>query len=218
MELCYTNHANDNQYQKVQGGSMSAEVISYMLSQKNAKKRTIFQLVLQCSPFLKGLKASTAITIQKKYYKELIFLLRQMNLSWEILMERKEGYLLFIYRRVSLIERLEKESVEEFLQAYGYEGMSLQEMLEHLSLRARIFFLKKDGFPHEIGVFLDYPLEDVKSFIQKEGKEYLASGYWKVYHNLEEAKGIFRSFDEAREEAVEELLQGKSIFEITKVA
>ena len=50
---------------------------------------------------------------------------------------------------------------------------------------------KGKRFPHEIGVLLGYPAEDVKGFVVNEGKNYLYSGYWKVYGDLSEAKQLF---------------------------
>ena len=49
-------------------------------------------------------------------------------------------------------------------------------------------------------LFLQYPLEDVTSFVENRGKNFLLSGYWKVYHNIEKAKEIFTSYDKAKEE------------------
>ena len=36
-------------------------------------------------------------------------------------------------------------------------------------------------FPHEIGVFLGYPLEDVVGFIRHRGKCFTCCGCWKSY-------------------------------------
>ena len=60
-----------------------------------------------------------------------------------------------------------------FLGSYGYEdvesgedaGTSLERVCQY-----------SDGeicFPHEIGAFLDYPIDDVKCFIEKDGKDSL---------------------------------------------
>ncbi|MCR5154354.1 MAG: DUF3793 family protein, partial [Lachnospiraceae bacterium] len=43
----------------------------------------------------------------------------------------------------------------------------------------------------EIGIFLGYPLEDVKGFIENKGKNYKTCGLWKVYKDENFAKGIF---------------------------
>ena len=38
----------------------------------------------------------------------------------------------------------------------------------------------EQGFPHEIGVFLGYPVEDVEGYMQNDGKNFLLVGYWKM--------------------------------------
>lgn len=63
----------------------------------------------------------------------------------------------------------------------------------------------------EKGIFLQYPLEDVTSFVENKGKNFLLSGYWKVYHNIERAKEIFSSYDKAKEELIKEILNGKTL-------
>ena len=49
-------------------------------------------------------------------------------------------------------------------------------------------------FPHEIGLFLGYPLEDVKGFIINAGKNSKSTGYWKVYGDVEKSERIFECF------------------------
>ena len=59
-----------------------------------------------------------------------------------------------------------------------------------------------------------YPLADVEGFIRNAGRDYLLSGYWKVYHDPDRARELFRAYDRARDCAVRELLQGKGMSEI----
>ena len=52
--------------------------------------------------------------------------------------------------------------------------------------------LKTDkSFPHEIGLFLGYPAEDVDGFVRYGAKNAKSVGTWKVYGNEEEAKKKF---------------------------
>ena len=44
---------------------MPAEVLSYFLKNSNQKLRLKFQIVLQCAPFLKGLKISCVISVEE---------------------------------------------------------------------------------------------------------------------------------------------------------
>ena len=54
-------------------------------------------------------------------------------------------------------------------------------------------------FPHEIGVFLDYPLHDVKEFMRNEGSGSKITGTWKVYGDEKAAKLRFEKFRKCTE-------------------
>ena len=70
-----------------------------------------------------------------------------------------------------------------FSAGFGYTEGSAEEMLGRLADRIGMYAGRELVFPHEIGVFLDYPLADVEGFIRNAGRDYLLSGYWKVYHD-----------------------------------
>ena len=53
---------------------------------------------------------------------------------------------------------------------------------------------EQGGFPHEIGLFLGYPLGDVAGFIRNRGKNCKCSGCWKVYCNELEAQKRFARY------------------------
>ena len=63
-------------------------------------------------------------------------------------------------------------------------------MLRQLSWK---LFMDQE-FPHEIGVFLGYPLEDVEGFIQNGGRNYTCCGCWKSYGDPEKAEELFASY------------------------
>ncbi|MCX7921966.1 MAG: DUF3793 family protein [Clostridia bacterium] len=80
-----------------------------------------------------------------------------------------------------------------FLEECGYKtDMDLHNSLELLRNRFAA------GCPHEIGIFLGIPIEDVLGFIENKGKSCLLCKYWKVYHNPERAKTIFDNYDKAK--------------------
>jgi hypothetical protein len=54
-------------------------------------------------------------------------------------------------------------------------------------------------FPHEIGLFLGYPIDDVLGFVKHKGRNYKLCGYWKVYGNVEKAKNNFHCYELCRE-------------------
>ena len=53
---------------------------------------------------------------------------------------------------------------------------------------------KGEHSPHEIGIFLGYPLEDVVGFVRNKGKNYTFKGYWKAYGDPAAAQARFASF------------------------
>ena len=170
------------------------------------------------TPFLKGIKVSCILNISKENEEELLEVLKGTGIRFKVLTRNQEKSLVFLYRRKSFSEYLKRADVYEFLNAYGYESSEPEAMLEHLSERVCQYSDGKICFPHEIGAFLDYPIDDVKCFIEKDGKDSLFSGYWKVYNNPGRAKLIFWAYDKAKTSAVNEYLVGKSIRDIACIA
>ena len=82
-------------------------------------------------------------------------------------------------------------AIRRFLQRKGYGCVSVSDDLGHLAARVH----SSSEFPHEIGVFLDYPLDDVIRFIEQRGRGYRCSGCWKAYSNEQEARRRFELYD-----------------------
>ena len=197
---------------------MSKEVVSYMLSGMDNMKSLQVQLILQCAPFLKGIKIACILNITEENSRELYEILEGTGIKFKILTRNYGKCLVFLYRRESFSRYLKRTDVREFLGSYGYEDVEPEKMLERLSKRVCQYSNGEICFPHEIGAFLDYPIDDVKCFIEKDGKDSLFSGYWKVYNNPGRAKMIFWAYDKAKTSAVNEYLIGKSIRDIAYVA
>lgn len=58
---------------------------------------------------------------------------------------------------------------------------------------ARLVRRMREGaeFPHEIGLFLSYPPEDVKGFIENHAANAKCTGVWKVYGDERQARQTF---------------------------
>lgn len=197
---------------------MSKELVSYMLSGMDNMKSLQVQLILQCAPFLKGIKIACILNITEENSRELYEILEGTGIKFKILTRNYGKCLVFLYRRESFSRYLKRTDVREFLGSYGYEDVEPEKMLERLSKRVCQYSDGEICFPHEIGAFLDYPIDDVKCFIEKDGKDSLFSGYWKVYNNPGRAKMIFWAYDKAKTSAVNEYLVGKSIRDIACIA
>ena len=97
-----------------------------------------------------------------------------------------------------LAAQLKQPAVVRLLAQAGYPveaPFSLEQLLRCLSRRLR----QSEGFPHEIGVFLGYPLEDVIGFCRHKGEGCKLCGYWKVYGDVDHAKQCFAAFDRCRD-------------------
>ena len=193
---------------------MPAEVLSYFLKNSDRRIRLGFQVALQCAPFLKRLKVSCVITLDSELYGELDALFCGMNISYHMLSESDGKCLVLFYRPEELEAYLRGPEISSLIREYGYSSRNLSKTLRRLTLRVRECMKNGMGFPHEIGAFLGYPVNDVRGFIQNEGKGCLMTGYWKVYENLAGAKMIFNKYDRAKDSAVNEFLTGKTIREI----
>lgn len=129
------------------------------------------------------------------------------DLRIRVIERHKTRKLLFVYRGKLLSERLAYPSVRQFLLAFGYQAdWSAEICLDLLCQR-----LIQQDFPHEIGIFLDYPLEDVKGFIQNCGMNCKYCGYWKVYGDVTHAKQLFECYRQCRVTLCQQLHQGMNI-------
>lgn len=105
--------------------------------------------------------------------------------------------LLLIYDDAAMRSRLACPQAQSFLRCHGYPAGSAEAAFNRLQER-----FTQESCPHEIGIFLGYPLEDVRGFIDNKGKNCICCRYWKVYHDAEQAQRMFRQIDEAQHYAM----------------
>ena len=60
-------------------------------------------------------------------------------------------------------------------------------------------FRESGEFPHEVGLFLSYPPEDVKGFIDHRANNFKCAGLWKVYGDEEKARSLFAKYKKCTE-------------------
>ncbi len=171
-------------------------------------------LAIHCAPILKGSKIANILTVTKKEFKRLGILLEGTGISFCFLKTKGEKAILYLYRKKDLEYYLGKKEVEDFLKKYGYKRGNVIKKLQRLSERICLYNNGETEFPHEIGIFLGYPLIDVIGFIENEGKNFVCSGYWKVYDNVQKTSRLFLRYDREREEVLREIKLGKTIQEI----
>lgn len=179
-------------------------------------------LAYHCAPTFAGIKAANLLSINKFFLPEIKISFDFYNLHlnmrgiyFKLLCECSERVLVIVYRKDMLWSELSSPPNKAFLMTQGYSDWSC---LEALFDRLKERITTSAEFPHEIGMFLSYPLEDVLGFISYKGKNYKCSGYWKVYGNEETTKRKFQEFTMSRVILCRKIEEGKSIVQILESA
>ena len=153
-------------------------------------------LVRQCAPTLAGMKPGSIFCFNHSPLEASRRKVCQWNkqlapfgLTVQILLERpgSDSVIVFVYRHDRLEQLLSDDAYRSFLSEAGYAEMDLDGLLAQLAYRLRT----QPEFPHEIGVFLGYPLRDVIGFIENRGRNFTCCGFWKSYSGPAEIQTYF---------------------------
>lgn len=194
---------------------MSQEI--FEIVQNMDLKNVETQLALQCAPLIAGLKVSNLLIISKENLHQVRQILRGTDISYTILLVNGHKITILLYNRRELEEYLEDERVLNLFAKLGYRKFSLDEILPVFQKRYRKYMEDNRSFPHEMGLLLGYPIEDVEGFIQNDGRNFLYIGYWKVYENLSEKLNLFRQFEIAKETLIHLVSNGVSMTDIMEI-
>lgn len=172
----------------------------------------------QCSPTLAGIKTGNLFRCTFSDKEEL----RQDLCHWNRVLGPKgvrvmplsvkeHSALIYLYRPVQLRRDIQNEAARELLEEKGYPSGSPDRFLLHLMQELK----KGTGFPHEIGLFLGYPPEDVRGFIENQAHNQKCTGCWKVYGDVESATKTFHRYHACTRAYVDMVRKGKSIEQLT---
>ena len=175
------------------------------------------QLALQCAPLITGLKVSNMLIVHKDSVASVKNVIRNTGISYVILAETQDKTMLLLYKENELSSYLERKRVRQFLTDMGYESHDLYDVLMVFQGRFRRYQSGKAEFPHEMGILLGYPVEDVQGFIKHKGKNSLYSGYWKVYENLPAKMRLFQKYDMSKETVIQLVSCGVSIIDVIEL-
>lgn len=155
-------------------------------------------LVNYCAPTMAGIKTGNLFSCFYSSEEELRGDLRKYN---RIFMPRglfliplkvcKGRALLYLFRRDRLAEDLSEAKASGILQRIGYKTDDYRSCISRLIGRLK----ETESFPHEIGLFLSYPPEDVTGFVSQGADKCKLVGYWKVYGDVKSAMHIFNEYD-----------------------
>ncbi|MCD8028642.1 MAG: DUF3793 family protein [Erysipelotrichaceae bacterium] len=172
-------------------------------------------LAIHCAPVIKKKKVANMFHIEKSYLYNLNSLVNKYNqvlnpegLFIQVLQTSQPRVTIFVYYKELLNSILHQYDIQEFLENYHYPIDNLNKTLSYLNYRLTYY----KYYPHEIGLFLGYPLEDVMGFMNHDKCQYC--GYWKVYHNEKNTKHLFYIYDLCQQEVLSCLHCGQCIKDI----
>ncbi len=126
------------------------------------------------------------------YRRDIFFALR---LDYVELKVEKESSLVLFYDPERLTQTLRVSENRAWLQGLGYPAdASLDACLSELKRRAQ-----GESLPHEVGVFVGYPLKDVVGFMRHLPATPLHGGAWRVYGNVVESLRRMRLYARVEE-------------------
>ena len=187
-------------------------------STRDGRKRVRVQIADQCAPVLAGVKPSNIVILGEGDAADEI---REILVSADIccdLFYEGDGKQMWLFYRKSLIEEvLREEENRDFLKKYGYTDFRLENVMRKVHMHFLDYKLGKQEFPHDIGVILGYPLADVKGFIENKGRNFLYSGYWKVYEDAPRAKERFDLYTMVRSRITSEIAAGMRFWQVAQM-
>ena len=171
-------------------------------------------MVRQCAPTLAGIKTGSLFPCPCTSREELLCQVRSLNrrLSPKGLILLPVRYLdgkalLYLYRPSNLRQDLKDRLAAQVLEQAGYSCSKSEQCVVRLIRRLK----ENEDFPHEIGLFLSYPPEDVKGFIDNRACNFKCSGLWKVYGDEARAQAMFARFRKCTEIYCKLWQEGSSI-------
>ncbi len=158
-------------------------------------KQSVNYLLTKLAPVLFNHKPGTLIGLNCWYNDSCNFynqhrdeILERLNLEAKVIKISENITQVYFYRKEHLAEVLGEKKTEQFMSSHGYDISDIDGSLELLSSR-----FGDEDFPHELGVFVGYPLKDVKGFIKGQVAEDVVSP-WKIYHPAQPSINLLNKF------------------------
>lgn len=171
-------------------------------------------IIRHCAPTLAGIKTGSIFTCPYESKDAVLHDLRQTNrrlrhkgLRALPLRFSDKKALIYLYRPTHLSVDLTDTTAVQLLRRYGYDTESCEKCIVRLARKLRA----QEEFPHEIGLFLGYPPEDVCGFIDNHACGCKCVGCWKVYGDEEAAKKKFAQYKKCTKVYCDQWAKGKDI-------
>ena len=131
------------------------------------------------------------------------------RLSYEIINIPDGGIRLVFINKSALSNVLNNKKCLNFLKFIGYP--SNYDLDEYINIL--IDKLNSKDFPHEIGIFLGYPLKDVVGFMGYGKYKFCKTRYWRVYGDESISDDVYNKFISDRN-IMKALLENNSLNEL----
>lgn len=175
-------------------------------------------IIRHCSPTLAGLKIGNLFTSSYSTQTAVKMDVRRLNKKLaskglRILPLRftKKRVLIYVYRPAALKKNLIDHAACELLNQIGYPSDNLGVCIAYLKKRLK----EETEFPHEIGLFLGYPTEDVWGFIKNHAEHSKCTGCWKVYGDPQKTQKTFAKYKKCSHVYYTKWSNGRTIEQLT---
>lgn len=172
------------------------------------------QIIRHCSPTLAGLKTGNMFVSSYSDVSEMRAAIRHWNhrltkkgLRILPLRYQDDRALIYIYRPHKLQYDLRNATATQLLCKCGYGTGTPEFCIAQLIKRMQ----DCNEFPHEIGLFLGYPPEDVCGFIENKAKGCKCVGCWKVYGDEKKAQDLFEKYKKCTAVYASQYTKGTSV-------
>ena len=167
-----------------------------------------------CAPTLAAIKTGSLFNCAFESRREMTESLRALNLCllrkgvMALPLRYRDGKALIYLCRIEMLKAdLRDPQAEAILRENGYpEGTPIQK-IAYLIRRLR----ECESFPHEIGVFLGYPAEDVRGFMKDTRQGVRTVGCWKVYGDPQKAESTFQRYRRCTDLYRKQLKNGRTL-------
>lgn len=180
--------------------------------------QNIFETMLacHCAPVLERCKTANMFHITRtkiENIEELVSFYRPIfykkKIGIQLFQATRHRFTIFVFSFNDLERILSQSNARKFLSVFGYKDFTISGSFKYLEYRLN----HSIDYPHEIGLFLGYPLEDVQGFI--ENKPCTLIGTWKVYSsNIKLAKKQFQLYENAKKKFIKNIKQGITITQL----
>lgn len=175
-------------------------------------------VVRNCAPTLAGIKVGSLFNCIGQDCEDTLNCVRSLNRRLHpygvhlitVFSENKPS-LVYMYRPEKLRKYFMEEDVRNLLFEFGYEPDDVDSCVKTMIGK----LVDSREFPHEIGLFLGYPSEDVRGFIENHACGSKFIGCWKVYGDVDQARKRFALYNKCTSIYCRRLREGSSIEKLT---